>query len=300
MLLSSTDLHHVIQNHFQRRGETWHIPNHHLLRSILRAALVADDLQREAPSITILGCRPATVASTTQGNQTRVVLTGKRVNRRIGNLHAPVVSFRHLTTMEKHGECAAQNLPSLRWIKFDWERLLGLRAKPATSAETLRTAKHHQSTTKVMNIRMQPAVKLIVKRPPRQIGNDHCIKSSHECQTAAHDGFWLRAFNFNLSIAERGSQGVAFRTAAWLNDQYPAGAAHKHHRRAGVVLLHRIHGGLSWLKYGSESLCARAISNNGQRHQIGARLQFHCVSKAITRGIKIDRFIVLPQQDAPT
>ena len=65
MLLSRTHLHHVIQNHFQRRGETWHVTHHHLLRSILRAALVADDLQWEAPSITILGCRPATVASTT-------------------------------------------------------------------------------------------------------------------------------------------------------------------------------------------------------------------------------------------
>ena len=168
--------------------------------------------------------------------------------------------------MEKHGECAAQNLPSLRRIKFDWQRLLGFRAKPTTSAETLRTAEHHQSTTKVMNVRMQAAIKLIVKRPPRQICNDHCIKSSHERQTAAHDGFWLRAFNFNLSIAECGSQRVALRTTAWLNDQYASSAAHKHHRRAGVVLLHRIHGGLRWLKYGSESLCTRAVSNHWQRH----------------------------------
>ena len=119
---------------------------------------------------------------------------------------------------------------------------------------------------------MQAAVKLIVKRPPRQISNDHCIKSSHERQTAAHDSFWLRAFNFNLAIAERSGQCVAFRTTAWLNDQYASSAAHKHHRRAGVVLLHRIHGGLSWLKYCSESLRPRAVSNNGQRHQIGAWL----------------------------
>ena len=144
--------------------------------------------------------------------------------------------------MKKHGECTAQNLPSLRWIKFDWQRLLGLRAKPTTSAETLRTAEHHQPTTKVMNVGMQAAVKLIIKRPPRQIGNDHCIKSSHESQAAAHDGLWLRAFNFNLAIAERSGQCVAFRTTAWLNDQYASSAAHKHHRRAGVVLLHRIHG----------------------------------------------------------
>ena len=241
MLLSSTDLHHVVQNHFKRSGETWHVTHHHLLSSVLRAALVADDLQWEAPSITILGCRPATITSTAQGNQTAVVLTGKRVNGRIGNLHAPVVSFRHLTTMEKHGKRATQNLPSLRWIKFDWQRLLSFRAEPTTSAETLRTAKHHQSTTKVMDIGMQATVKLIVKGPPRQIGNDHCIKSGNERQAAPHDRFWLRAFNFNLPIAQRGSQRIAFRTTTWLNDQHASRAANKYHRSAGVVLLHRIH-----------------------------------------------------------
>ena len=88
---------------------------------------------------------------------------------------------------------------------------------------------------------MQATVKLIVKGPPRQIGNDHCIKSSHERQTPTHDGFWLRTFNFNLAIAKRGSQRIAFRTTTWLNDQHASRAANKYHRSAGVVLLHRIH-----------------------------------------------------------
>ena len=74
MLLPCTNLHHVIQDHFKRRGETRHVTNHHLLGSVLRTTLGADDLQRETPPVAIFRGRTTAIASTTKRNQTCVIL----------------------------------------------------------------------------------------------------------------------------------------------------------------------------------------------------------------------------------